>query len=966
MYNQKDLLLGIMIMPYTNLEILELMYEEKIFETECKDLFENKFIAKLLEKNQTIYSIDEVKLLIDKFYKQRNLKKEVSVDEILLEHLKKIAKSFLSHRNGSVCIKYWNSNETDYANSFLGPYEGLSKISLWNSINRMMSMDTLVCLYLAQKNCITKRSSKLFDDSISLSDENDIEVLEDYYHQVKLEDLQLSAVLKNGIAETHLHASAGKNFFQTWSMLMNCGRAECYINQLKLDIRDWIENKSSIVKNKYFEKLVLEANILRYFLVWQIYQKNTNKNNLLHQLDISIQRDAMNQNKYAMTATESYLDPFSQLLRSETLVDERLNRFNEKELYALYFWLYKYLMSVENIDSSNNLDKFQEDPLIWKYLNTSSKKNIKTMGENIFLFKVFKYIENSNRSDDETVHFLMRYICIKNMIFQEHIQFDQIKGLQNFMTYFKTSTNTMKPNEKTIFWKQILQNQMQDENLKKLELRVGLNSGKTNAIKVIKDNFLKELKIILKVYLELIDEKEVNESKNFIENQSPIIGIIIHFIKKYDDNSEKCWIEYDENKKKTYKKLDYQKERVGYSKELLALKELIYEYDYLSKFIVGIDAASDENCTEPWVFAPIYDYARDGNNRMLNVEKKSINHLGFTFHVGEDFRHILTGLRRIDEVIEHFKYHAGDRIGHGIALGIEISKWIQNHPVVVLPRIEYLENLLWIWGMYKGKKLVSGIDGFLERRIMQIANDIYITLEGITVFELWKAYRMKFEEVHINDTFKSTKNVHECESILKSEKSKGFVNRLFCCETSEQNAHVWNSEKLSLTYHCKVYRERMLEPISIASNELNLDILNDIQNILCKRVSSQGIIVETNPTSNRAIGEIEDIFEHYILSLKNKTFLENTNSSSCNNNIIVSINTDDPSVFQTSLSSEFAYIYYSLLDKGYAKKEVLDWIDEVRKNGMTSSFIENRSLTQVRDEIQTIINQINVNLLGRA
>ena len=111
---------------------------------------------------------------------------------------------------------------------------------------------------------------------------------------------------------------------------------------------------------------------------------------------------------------------------------------------------------------------------------------------------------------------------------------------------------------------------MQDENLKKLELRVGLNSGKTNAIKVIKDNFLKELKIILKVYLELIDEKEVNESKNFIENQSPIIGIIIHFIKKYDDNSEKCWIEYDENKKKTYKKLDYQKERVGYSKELLA------------------------------------------------------------------------------------------------------------------------------------------------------------------------------------------------------------------------------------------------------------------------------------------------------------------------------------------------------------------------------------------------------------
>lgn len=27
--------------------------------------------------------------------------------------------------------------------------------------------------------------------------------------------------------------------------------------------------------------------------------------------------------------------------------------------------------------------------------------------------------------------------------------------------------------------------------------------------------------------------------------------------------------------------------------------------------------------------------------------------LGFTFHPGEDFRHILSGLRRVDEAVEH-------------------------------------------------------------------------------------------------------------------------------------------------------------------------------------------------------------------------------------------------------------------------------------------------------------------------
>ena len=41
-----------------------------------------------------------------------------------------------------------------------------------------------------------------------------------------------------------------------------------------------------------------------------------------------------------------------------------------------------------------------------------------------------------------------------------------------------------------------------------------------------------------------------------------------------------------------------------------------------------------------------------------------LNNMKFIYHVGVDFRHILSGLRHINEVIEYCRYKAGDRSGH--------------------------------------------------------------------------------------------------------------------------------------------------------------------------------------------------------------------------------------------------------------------------------------------------------------
>ncbi|WP_176535450.1 hypothetical protein [Bacillus cereus] len=55
---------------------------------------------------------------------------------------------------------------------------------------------------------------------------------------------------------------------------------------------------------------------------------------------------------------------------------------------------------------------------------------------------------------------------------------------------------------------------------------------------------------------------------------------------------------------------------------------------------------------------------------------------------------MITGLRHIDEVIEHFQYRSGDRIGYGIVLGVSATTWANKHKVVVLPKNAYLDNML--------------------------------------------------------------------------------------------------------------------------------------------------------------------------------------------------------------------------------------------------------------------------------
>ena len=107
---------------------------------------------------------------------------------------------------------------------------------------------------------------------------------------------------------------------------------------------------------------------------------------------------------------------------------------------------------------------------------------------------------------------------------------------------------------------------------------------------------------------------------------------------------------------------------------------------------------------------------------------------------------------------------------------------------------------------------------------------------------------------------------------------------------------------------------------------------------------------EVNPTSNISIGEVDKITDNQIYQL---------NGIDKEENVMVCINSDDPTVFNTNVSNELSYIYYGMLKKVKSREKALQWIDKIRKCGMDSSFIQITEDDQkVYDHLVDLIERI--------
>ena len=89
----------------------------------------------------------------------------------------------------------------------------------------------------------------------------------------------------------------------------------------------------------------------------------------------------------------------------------------------------------------------------------------------------------------------------------------------------------------------------------------------------------------------------------------------------------------------------------------LSVSKLFKDY---AEYVTGFDTASNELYVGAEVFAPAYRYLR------------FLGYNNFTYHAGEDFIHLLSGIRAVYEALYFLDLNKGDRIGHATGSYFEI------------------------------------------------------------------------------------------------------------------------------------------------------------------------------------------------------------------------------------------------------------------------------------------------------
>jgi hypothetical protein len=125
---------------------------------------------------------------------------------------------------------------------------------------------------------------------------------------------------------------------------------------------------------------------------------------------------------------------------------------------------------------------------------------------------------------------------------------------------------------------------------------------------------------------------------------------------------------------------------------------------------------------------------------------------------------------------------------------------------------------------------------------------------------------------------------------------------------------------------------RSIEPIEVEFDPVECEMLESAQAWLRRLVTEREITVEASPSSNLLIADYGSLREHPVFRLLP------LQSDRTQSPVLVSLNSDDPIVFATRLSDEYAYIYSALRSRDVSSPEAIEWLERVRENALRSRF----------------------------
>lgn len=332
------------------------------------------------------------------------------------------------------------------------------------------------------------------------------------------------------------------------------------------------------------------------------------------------------------------------------------------------------------------------------------------------------------------------------------------------------------------------------------------------------------------------------------------------------------------------------------------------EFKVQRPFVMGMDACGDEINARPEAFAVAYRYLKGQGFENL------------TYHAGEDFYDLIDGLRAIDELLLFLDYGQGNRIGHALSLGLDAKHFYESkHMTRLAPRQYVLDNLVWL--LKRGQNVYgAGLEGGISNRLFSWCTEIYTLIfedEDFDIDVYWNAYLLRANDPKLNK---------------RESEPSSYAFYAISSNPAIPDAPGDKAETLySLYLNDKGVRVRGEVPHEIKYQDWIIDTVVTIQKEMRAQLQEKGIMIESAPTSNLYIGQFSRYDEHPMLVMNPV--------EEADNQLSVSINTDDSGIMATSLYAEYSLMALALFKTGkYSEPQVFEYIDRIRENSNTQRF----------------------------
>lgn len=368
-------------------------------------------------------------------------------------------------------------------------------------------------------------------------------------------------------------------------------------------------------------------------------------------------------------------------------------------------------------------------------------------------------------------------------------------------------------------------------------------------------------------------------------------------------------------------------------KETLAIEKALRRHPELLVILRGIDVCNLELAVPAWVFLPLLRRLRRTSEEVSRALEPHgrVPPLQRTLHAGEDFRRLSEGLRYIHEPIEFNALTVGDRVGHGLALGLRPETWARASLWVEQPAEERLDDLLWELARYRHAEMpveaarLEYIHGEIER----LAHSLY---GPALCAQAAREGRAASAHPSVEDLL-FARRLRYSPGVLES---LGYPFMRRDAPTPRDSGHPHEEMALLLlwlylTDYGVYQRGRRPEPVEVTEPEVHM--LHEAQRFLRGVFSRLGITVEANPSSNMLIGDLP-LEEHPVFRLQPLPGREAPDGAT----VQVALGDDDPVTFASCLPDEFSHLYYTLIRRGVATQDALAWLDQVRRNGLRARF----------------------------